>query len=407
MVTGDGAGRPTSRPPARPPGPTLVPGSDPDLIHQVPAVLYSCLADELWTGVEITPSIAELAQLSAARWAADPDAWLRLVHPDDRSRLLRARIDAMASGELDCIYRIQRPDGETVWVQDEARCRTEGVFGLLRDVSKENRANDAMSRLHGAMAHELARLRASEAARDAFVRTFVHDVRSSLRQAKAIAGAQELHTPSGLDPVQAILGDLHALVDDILWIGEVGPEDEVVRPQPVQLPAITEAAIHEAGATEQTTVEASVGEVVLDPIIMRRVLVNLIGNAVRHNPPGTRVRVHLFRTEENVVITVEDDGRGVSDEERERIFEPFVRLAEDRWGWGIGLSLVQQLVRMHGGRIWVDDPPGGGSSFNVVLPQPAAAGDDVPDVEATGRLGTAVPMPGHRVVGRSATWQKR
>lgn len=401
MVAGEGGGGWGSHELGWPPGPTIVPGWTPGTHRQVPAVLYTCVADELWTGVDISPHVTELAQLPVARWLADPDAWLRLVHADDRSRLLRARIDAMTTGELDCTYRVERPDGEAVWVQDEARCQDGRVFGLLRDVSKQHRTNDAMTRLQSAMADELSRLRQSEAAREAFVRTFVHDVRSSLRQVRIVAATERL-SASGIDPVQTILGDLYVLVDDMLWIGELGIEEDVVRLQPVQLAVLAEAAVHEAGAEDQTTVEANAGEVLIDPVIVRRVLVNLIGNAVRHNPPGTQIRVQLFRTAQNAVITVEDDGRGISPEQRARLFEPFVQLPGSRCGWGLGLSLVQQLVRMHGGRIWLDDPPGGGASFNVALPQPAA----VPDGDEPARTGTAVPVPGHRMVGRSQPWQR-
>lgn len=402
MVGGDGPAPPhmTLRDVSltRPPGATIVPERDPELLTHVPAVLYACRGDELWTGLEISPGIADLAQLPARRWVADPDAWLRLVHPDDRSRLLRGRIDAMSSGELDCTYRIQRPDGQTLWIQDEARCRDGRVFGLLRDVSKEHRASDVMIRLQTAMSDELEALRQHDAARNAFVRTFVHDVRSSLRQAKIVAASRD--DRSGDDALRSVLDELYALVDDLLLVGEIEPEERIVRPQWVTLAAIARAAIKEAAAVEQTTVDDGVGEAILDPVIVRRVLVNLVGNAVRHNPPGTQIRVQMMRSGDNVAITVEDDGVGISDQDRDRIFQPYVHLSEDACGWGLGLSLVHQLVGLHGGRIWLDDVPGGGASFNVVLPQGAAGGDERERASGQGH-GTAVPAREPRTAPRS------
>jgi signal transduction histidine kinase len=105
---------------------------------------------------------------------------------------------------------------------------------------------------------------------------------------------------------------------------------------------------------------------------VERIVENLIANAVKHTPPGTEIEVLVARGEGGVLITVDDRGPGIAEEEREAIFEPFTRgvgSVAERPGTGIGLSLVAQFAELHGGRAWVEDNPGGGASFRVFLPE--------------------------------------
>ena len=341
-----------------------------DLAGRAPAVLYMCLLDHRWSGVEITAGVAELAQVPPSRWLADPRFWLRLVHPEDRPRLVRARVDALGTGQMDCTYRIERPDGTVVWIQDEARCRGDRVYGVLRDVSRGHLAEEAMQDLEDFVAQELRQLQCRETARQALVRTFVHDVRSVLHRAGAIAAGLSDDAVCGPSvALEQLFGDLQGVAEDLLTISQ-SADDDIVRPRHVELARVVDAAITEVGAEGRTTVMVdAVPDLIADPILLRRILVNLVGNAVRHTPAGTPVRVHALRTPENVLITVEDDGPGFAVEDRPRIFEPSIRPTDTSDGWGLGLCLVEQLVALQGGWVSVDDVPGGGASFTVVIPQ--------------------------------------
>ena len=113
---------------------------------------------------------------------------------------------------------------------------------------------------------------------------------------------------------------------------------------------------------------------------MERVVENLLTNAGRHTTPDTPVWVKVARRDEDVLLTVEDAGGGVPKELRTALFEPFRQgpgAAAHAPGVGIGLSLVARFAELHGGRAWVQDRPGGGASFQVLLPDatdPATAG---------------------------------
>jgi signal transduction histidine kinase len=106
----------------------------------------------------------------------------------------------------------------------------------------------------------------------------------------------------------------------------------------------------------------------LDAAKVERIVENLVGNAVKYTPVDSQVRVQLRSAGDGILIVVDDSGPGISSELRESIFEPFRRGADVGVpGTGIGLSLVDRFSRMHGGRAWVEERPGGGCRFQVFL----------------------------------------
>jgi signal transduction histidine kinase len=113
--------------------------------------------------------------------------------------------------------------------------------------------------------------------------------------------------------------------------------------------------------------------VLADQDVVERVLVNLIDNALQFTPPDGQVWVEAQVEGENVRIDVVDTGAGVPPEERTRVFEKFTRGLGKRGsqgGAGLGLTFCQMAVEAHGGRIWIEDGPGGkGSRFSFTLPQ--------------------------------------
>ena len=104
---------------------------------------------------------------------------------------------------------------------------------------------------------------------------------------------------------------------------------------------------------------------------VRQVLVNLLDNAIKYTPVGGSVAVSiLHRTTQKVQVSVCDNGPGIPQENRDRIFEEHFRLERDeaKDGYGIGLSLCQRIIRSHYGQIWVDSTPNTGSCFHFTLP---------------------------------------
>ena len=104
-----------------------------------------------------------------------------------------------------------------------------------------------------------------------------------------------------------------------------------------------------------------------DPRLLRRLTRNLLENAARHGEPPLRVEVRAEN--ETAVLSVMDAGAGVPEGERERVFQPFHRLGADGKGAGLGLALVRQIARLHGGEAAVAPRADAPSCFRITLPR--------------------------------------
>jgi two-component system heavy metal sensor histidine kinase CusS len=172
---------------------------------------------------------------------------------------------------------------------------------------------------------------------------------------------------------------LKIVTEDLLALARIGGTD--LELESVSLSEVTRLVV------ESTRVQAETQgvdvEVMCDDSIveahagdLQRLLRNLIENAIRHSPRGGRVRVEACSDAAHARMQVSDDGAGVPQDVRERIFEPFFRLAADRTdpaGAGLGLAIGRSIARAHGGDLWVDDSERG-ARFVVRLPLSGPAG---------------------------------
>lgn len=116
--------------------------------------------------------------------------------------------------------------------------------------------------------------------------------------------------------------------------------------------------------------DGCIHQAVIDEMLVSRILLNLLSNAIRYSPTGSSVRLELREDDGQAVLSVSDEGIGIAAEERERIFEPFYRApnAQSISGTGLGLNIVKECVTLHGGTISVTSAVGKGSTFTVRLP---------------------------------------
>ncbi len=114
-------------------------------------------------------------------------------------------------------------------------------------------------------------------------------------------------------------------------------------------------------------------QIVADRLQLERVLSNLIDNAIKYSPKGTKVRIRLSKENDSVVIRVEDEGQGIPQEALPHIFDPFYRVKTKKegvsLGTGLGLTIVKNIVDAHGGSINVQSKPGQGTIFTVKIPR--------------------------------------
>jgi two-component system, chemotaxis family, sensor kinase Cph1 len=143
--------------------------------------------------------------------------------------------------------------------------------------------------------------------------------------------------------------------------------------------------------------DGTVRTIVADEDKFLRIVQNLLFNAIKFTPPGGAITVIVRAADRDGVpgagtgndlhVTVSDTGVGIAPADQERIFEPFQQVesteARQYHGTGIGLTVVRQLVELHGGRIWLESSPGQGSSFHFVLPD-SLSRSEVQEVETAG-----------------------
>jgi two-component system sensor histidine kinase KdpD len=109
----------------------------------------------------------------------------------------------------------------------------------------------------------------------------------------------------------------------------------------------------------------------VDSVLMEQVLANLLENAAKHTPPRTLIRLRAQASDQMMTVSVEDFGPGLPEDELEHVFGKFERgvgWVSGRGGMGLGLSICRAIVRLHGGAIWADPLPGGGTAFRFTLP---------------------------------------
>jgi two-component system sensor histidine kinase KdpD len=123
------------------------------------------------------------------------------------------------------------------------------------------------------------------------------------------------------------------------------------------------------GRAVHTDIPADLPLVPLDPVLLEQVLINLLENATKYSPAGSPIDIVAHARGPEVTVEVDDRGPGVKAADAERVFDKFYRAKEvEGGGVGLGLTICRGIVSAHGGRIWVEERPGGGASFRFTLP---------------------------------------
>jgi signal transduction histidine kinase len=234
--------------------------------------------------------------------------------------------------------------------------------------------DDEVARLAVTMNDMLDRLERSAAAQRRFVSDASHELRSPIASVRQHASVARAH-PDRIDMselTEVVLAEndrLAALVDGLLELSRLDERGLVDR-RAVDLDdlALTEVArVRAAGRLTVDGTGVGPARVLGDERMLARVVRNLVDNAVRH--ASSRIAIGVRAVGADAELVVDDDGAGVPPQERERVFDRFVRLDEarsrDDGGSGLGLAIVRDTVRAHGGSVTVEDAPTGGARFVV------------------------------------------
>lgn len=233
------------------------------------------------------------------------------------------------------------------------------------------------------LVRDVTKLRELEQLKEQFVSLISHDLRTPLN---AIVGyAELLSMGTAQDDPQKQVGltegivrgarQMNSMIDELDESTRLEAGVMKLRKRPADLIALVSEAIEaipSASARSRVRIDAeeNLPQVRVDTGRARRVITNLVSNALKYSPPETPVTIRIEPRESEVVVAVTDLGPGIAPEDEPHLFERFFRAKTDNRveGLGLGLYITRLIVDAHGGRIWVDTQTGKGSTFAFALP---------------------------------------
>jgi PAS domain S-box-containing protein len=260
------------------------------------------------------------------------------------------------------------------------------IFGAraaaeIERAAVERRIRELNLSLERRVAERTAELEAANRELESFSYSVSHDLRAPLRAiagfAALLRGQHAAALPEAgrhqLERIEVNAARMGALIDDLLKLSRAGMHE--LKRRPTDMEALARMAAHEATENAARHVE-----VVIKPLppaqgdhaLLRQVWANLIGNAVKYSrgKDAPRVEIGARRLEDAVEYYVRDNGAGFDPQHTSQLFGLFKRLhsEEEFEGTGVGLALVERIVRRHGGKVSADGAPGAGATFRFSLP---------------------------------------
>lgn len=340
---------------------------------------------ESWLGSDgvlqwVNPAVERMTGYSQEDCLKLSDYPLPLVHPEDREKLAGLLAAAREGGSgNDVAFRIVRKDGGIVWgaiswqpVHDKDGERL-GVRTSVRDITERKQAEDAIT-------DALAEAERANLAKSKFLAAASHDLRQPLQAASwFLAAIEREEGPARADLLASLRHCLDSTEDLLATLLDISRLDAgVVHPEVTGFAA---ADLLEAVEMEFSSSAAEQGNelrVVLssaflrsDPILLRRIIENLVSNALRYTSRG-KVLLGARRRAGKLWIEVWDSGLGIAEDKQELIFEEFYQIdnpERDRArGLGLGLSIVRRVARLLGHELAMRSELGRGSVFSVAVP---------------------------------------
>jgi len=323
---------------------------------------------------------------------------------------------AVGTGSLDAASTREclPASASMVWARKQVEPETEVMLAVFRDLPPDEQ-DDYRADVLAAFASQAATVIANVELHEDVQRALGRQVELNRQKGEFVASvSHELRTPlaSMLSSVQTVqrLGErmspeererilelgrsqgsrLHALIEDLLLVAAADHKRVSCVQEALEVPNVFTALVEELASTVDGRLTTDIGtgaeRLVSDEDKLRRILINLIGNASKYAPDGP-IELEARRDGSKVVFSVTDHGPGIPEADRERIFDRFVQLDQSisrrEGGTGLGLHLSRQLAELLGGSLSVTAAPGGGARFELRL---AAMTDaEATDTDADGR----------------------
>jgi len=233
----------------------------------------------------------------------------------------------------------------------------------------------------------------ANAAKGRFLSTMSHELRTPLNIINGFSRLMKADSRQRLSPAEVAdyAGSIHTagehlltVINDIIEFSKVGAERYLHDPVEVDLRELLARSVSLSAGFQRleslegidVSVSSQVGGLVVDEMAFRRILINLVTNAIKYGGDPVKISVRAFLNADGLpVITIRDFGRGLPEAELEKVFDPFYQCEESRGGeftgTGLGLTLSRELARLHGGDVHLASRLGAGTTASVILPASA------------------------------------
>lgn len=296
-----------------------------------------------------------------------------------------------------------RSGGTSRRLEVQRRALGDGELWSLRDTShvaaleeEVLRAGRELHRLHRELEAALERVRREAEDREELLTVVSHELRTPVT---VISGYNRLLLSERVGPLNeeqerflrestkscqrlnTFIANLLEASRQVVEHGALEVCESSLGPTIEGVAAFLKPLLEEHALSIEVRLDRSASLARFDPVRIERVLTNLISNAIKYAAVGGRIRIATRPCPQDpslVEVSVSDDGPGVPEADRERIFLPYVRTgaAREAGGLGLGLAICKRLVEAHGGRIGVEEAPGGGSRFAFTLPGPGRTSEE-------------------------------
>jgi PAS domain S-box-containing protein len=299
--------------------------------------------------------------------------------------------EVMRSGKplIDFEERVVWPDGKESWVSTtkvplrNLEGQIIGIFGISRDITERKRVEQAIRQLNDDLENQATQLQPANKELESFSYSVSHDLRAPLRAIDGYTRILVEDYEAHLDEVgKRICGVISGearrmgqLIDDLLAFSRLSRKE--IHLSRIDMKALAVSVFDELLEEEQQErIDFQIGKLPAargDLSLLRQVWVNLLSNAIKFTSKKTRAVIEVGAkqsTNENIYY-VRDTGAGFEMEYANKLFGVFERLHSDKEfdGLGVGLAIVQQVIRRHGGRVWAEGEVEKGATFYFALPR--------------------------------------
>ncbi|MCM2324418.1 MAG: ATP-binding protein [Oligoflexia bacterium] len=352
-----------------------------DLVASIPGMVWEKWVDPTSPEARrdfVSDYSTQLVGYAPEAWLSDKKLWVKLLHPEDRRKKFREIRDCFESGQGGTHqFRWIARDGREVWIECRSRAILDskgkpiGMRGVNVEITARKQVENSL--------HRAIRVREDTLA------TVSHDLRNPLVAIKLNAGVLPLLSdrPSLLKATGRIFlaaEQMERLINDLLDAARIDAGKFTVALRSVPVSRLLEEAqeLLEGLAREKNiTLSIQGRELSLqcDPGRILQVLSNVIGNAIKFSPSGTEVRAEVTERGGMARFSVQDHGPGIKPDCVPKLFDRYWQGNKAAKaclkGVGLGLFITRQIVEAHGGQIWVESGPDGGSCFIFTVPTDA------------------------------------